>query len=110
MNNLNDTDGLTDDNSMIDDNKFWMRLTKIRQGEMSIIEKYQNKLKKIEFAIFLIALFSVLSSQFEYEIYYYPNYYLNKPPTPDNYDDVSFRIVYTLLSCLMSNLYKIIII
>ena len=83
-----------------------MKLINAKKGELSVVEKYQRLLKKVEFAVFVFAGISMLLSQFEYELYYYPNHYFNNPPTPENYNGLAPRIIYTCLSFLLGKIKK----
>ncbi len=55
-----------------EDKKFWMNLMKPSKREIDIVNSIKFKLKIFETLIAIISFSSILFTQFEYELEYYP--------------------------------------
>lgn len=87
-------------NNESDDKRFWMNLL-TPQGT-NHVDKLHRRLNYIELTIALIAMMSILLSQFEYEMEYYPTYYLKLPDYPiDKYKGMPMRYIQTALSAIL---------
>jgi hypothetical protein len=97
------------DEELTQDKKFWMDLILPSRSEMDFMEKIKQSLKRIDLLSAIVACLIILISQFEYELRYYPCFYVNNKPL--EYNGLGFRILYTILSALLGNklIYKLIL-
>lgn len=80
--------------------KLWIDLLHSSENQMDIIDKLKSRLKIFELLIALIALVSIVLSQIDYELDYYPNFY--EYNTPDNYNGLCYRLFFSVSSLLLS--------
>ncbi len=66
---------------------------------MNVLEKIQEKLKTIEIITIILAIITILMSQFEYEFWYYPIFYNNNV---NNYKGDYIRLIYSVITVLLS--------
>jgi hypothetical protein len=93
-----DTD---EDQNFQNDKRFWMNLINpSSKKEMDVVDKIKLNLTYAETTKAIISFISIIMSQIEYENSYYPNYYENY--TPDLYNGLGPRIIYSVLALLLS--------
>jgi hypothetical protein len=90
---------ITDIND-VDEKRFWMNLINPGKNEMGVIERIKYNLKTVNSILAVLSIIMIILSQIEYEVLYYPNFYVNK--TPDNYTGLSVRIIYTVITFIIS--------
>ena len=85
--------------------KFWMNAMKPSKLEKEVVDKIKQKIKIFEFLIAFLAIISILLSQFEYELEYYPKMYKPTCKNPERikeYKGQPARIVVSILCLLMA--------
>ena len=106
----------TFDDNGLDPKVLWMKLIQKNESKISDIDKVRNTIKILETISGIISFIIILLSVYEYELYYYPIYFIEqediKTANPkmtydeiqlilnDKYEGIKFRVVFTVL-CFM---------
>lgn len=84
--------------------RFWMNVLKPSKMEREVVDGIKFKIKMLEFLIAIMSVVSILISQFEYELEYYPRHYNPSCLNPDesNYRGMPVRITISIICFLMA--------